>query len=79
MKKEKTKYNYQKLKGRIKEFFGTQEEYAKSIGLSAASVNYKLNNKVYYTQNEIYNSIKVLKIPNNEIQEYFFTQKVEKN
>ncbi len=79
MKKEKTEYNYQKLKGRIKEFFGTQEEYAKSIGLSAASVNYKLNNKVYYTQNEIYNSIKVLKIPNNEIQEYFFTQKVEKN
>jgi len=77
MKKTKNKYNYDKLKGRIKEIFGTQEEYAESIGLSATSVNYKLNNKVYYTQNEIYNSIKVLKIPNSEIQEYFFTQKVE--
>lgn len=79
MPKQKNKYNYDKLKGRIKEIFGTQEEYADKIGLSATSVNYKLNNKVYYTQNEIYNSIKVLKIPNEEIQEYFFNQKVEKN
>ena len=72
-------YSYDKLKGRIKEILDTQDRYAEEIGISVTSVNYKLNNKSFFTQNEIYNSIKVLKIPANEIQEYFFTQEVEKN
>lgn len=72
-------YCYDKLKGRIKEILDTQDKYAEEIGISATSANYKLNNKSFFTQNEIYNSIKVLKIPSNEIQEYFFTEEVEKN
>lgn len=38
-------YNYDKLKGRIKEIFDTQENFANAINISSASVNYKLNNK----------------------------------
>ena len=73
------KYNYNKLKGRIKEYYGTQEAFADSIKLSATSVNNKLNNKVPFTQEEIYKSIIKLKIQPIEIQEIFFTKEVEKN
>lgn len=72
-------YNYDKLKGRIKEIFDTQENFANAINISSASVSYKLNNKKNFTQNEIFNSIKVLKLKEENIQEYFFTRKVEKN
>jgi len=70
-------YNYDKLKGRVKEIFDTQENFANAINISTTSLNYKLNNKKKWTQNEIYNSILVLQIPNNEIINYFFTKKIE--
>ncbi len=70
-------YNYDKLKGKIKEVFDTQENFANAINISSTSVNYKLNNKKNFTQNEIFNSIKVLKLGKESIQEYFFTRKVE--
>lgn len=75
----KIKYNYNKLKGRIKEYYDTQESFGKSINLSATSINNKLNNRVPFTQDEIFKSISNLHILSNEIQEIFFTQEVEKN
>ena len=70
-------YNYDKLKGRIKEIFDTQDNFAKAIGCSVVSVNYKLNNKKKFTQDEIAKSVIALKILPNEIPTYFFTEKVE--
>lgn len=37
-------YDYRKLRGRIKEKFGTQSEFSKKLGLSEVSVSNKLNN-----------------------------------
>ncbi|MDC0798834.1 DUF739 family protein [Coprococcus comes] len=39
-------YDYRKLRGRIKEKFGTQSEFSKKLGLSEVSVSNKLNNIV---------------------------------
>lgn len=75
----KIQYDYSKLLGKIKEVCKTQEEFAKMLNLSAASINYKLNNKKYFTQNEIFKAIEILDIKENEIQLYFFNQIVEKN
>ncbi len=72
-------YNYNKLKGRIREIFGTQEKYAESLGISVTSINYKLNCKVPFTQDEISKSIEILNILPNEIQDIFFNSKVENN
>lgn len=72
-------YNYNKLKGRIKEICGTQGTYAKLVGLSDTSINNKLNNKVQFTQDEIYNSLTILNISPNEIVHIFFTKEVEDN
>lgn len=72
-------YDYRKLRGRIKEKFGTQAEFSRKIGLSEVSVSNKLNNVVDWGQEEMENTISVLDIPYSDIHAYFFTHKVEKN
>lgn len=72
-------YDYRKLRGRIKEKYGTQAEFSKKIGLSEVSVSNKLNNLVDWDQEEIENVIIALEIPFTDIQAYFFTHTVEKN
>ena len=41
-------YDYRKLRGRIKEKFGTQSEFSKKLGLSEVSVSNKLNNMSFF-------------------------------
>lgn len=72
-------YDYRKLRGRIKEKFGTQSEFSKKLGLSEVSVSNKLNNIVDWGQEEMENAISILEIPNTDIRAYFFTHEVEKN
>lgn len=71
-------FDYSKLRGKIREVFSTQEQYANSMDLSETSITNKLNNNSYFTQAEIIKSIDLLKIDVNEIGAYFFTLKVEK-
>ena len=40
---EDVKFDYQKLRGRIKEKLKQENEFARKIGISAASLSYKLN------------------------------------
>ena len=56
-------YNYNKLRGRIVEFYGKQSNFAKSLGLSTVSLNKKLNNRVKFTQDEIYKIISLRLLP----------------
>ena len=69
-------FNYRKLRGRIREVCGTQEEFAKSINLSTTSISAKLNNKVEWTQQEINKAAEVLNIPDSKVFTYFFTEEV---
>lgn len=70
------KWNYQKLRGKIKEICGTQEAFAKKIGLGRTSVSQRLNNQLEFTQEEIYKSCEVLEIPIAEVSTFFFTLEV---
>ena len=72
-------YDYRKLRGRIREKFGTQAEFSRNIGLSEVSVSNKLNNVVDWGQDEMESSIVALEIPFSDIHSYFFTHLVEKN
>ena len=72
-------YDYRKLRGRIKEKFGTQSIFAKEIGLSDVSVSNKLNNNVDWGQKKKKKIISVLDIAYSDIHSYFFTHIVEKN
>lgn len=65
-------YNYDKLLGRIKEKKYTQETIAKEIGMQAATLSQKLNNKAKFKQGEISSICSLLDISDNEIGAYFF-------
>lgn len=68
-------FDYSKLKGKIKENFNTQRRFAKLLQISNASLSYKLNNLSYFNQKEIHKSLNFLKIPVEEVNEYFFKVK----
>ena len=73
----KRMFDYSKLRGKIKEVFGTQSAFAKAMGLSGVSLSSKLNNITHFTQVEINRACELLSIPVEFIPVYFFTEKVE--
>lgn len=70
------KWNYQKLRGKIKEVCGTQDSFAEKLGINRVSLSQRLNNLLEFTQNEIYKSCEILGIELDEIPDYFFTLQV---
>ena len=70
-------FDYSKLKGKIKEVFGTQSAFAKAMGLSGVSLSSKLNNLTGFTQSEINKACELLDISFEFIHVYFFTEKVK--
>ncbi|MHA9740234.1 DUF739 family protein [Robinsoniella peoriensis] len=68
--------NYNKLKGRIKEFYGTQNCFAKELGIGRVSLSKRLTGKIDFSQSEISRAAQLLKLPSADITEYFFNEKV---
>ena len=66
------RFDYDKLKGRIKEKYGTQENFAKAIGKTQTTTSFKINGKRLWNQEEIVKAIEVLGISKDDIVEYFF-------
>ena len=72
-------FNYDKLKGKIREIFKTQTAYASWLGISEASLYEKFNSNSYFNQEQIAKTIEYFGLTDDDIYEYFFTEKVEKN
>lgn len=70
-------FNYNKLRGRIIEKYGTQGRFAKAMGVSERTLSLKLNNKIFFSQDEITKISELLNIESNEIQVYFFEKEVQ--
>lgn len=70
-------FDYSKLKGRIIEKFSTQYAFAKGIGWSERTLSLKLSGSRSWKQPEILKAIELLELSKNDINEYFFTQKVQ--
>lgn len=70
-------FNYNRLRGRIIEKYGTQGRFAKAMGVSERTLSLKLNNKIFFSQDEITKISELLNIVSNEIQVYFFEKKVQ--
>ena len=68
-------YTYNKLRGRIIEKFGNQENFAKTIGLSATSLSNKMQCKTGISQKdiEVWSKPELLDINPSDYGEYFFT------
>ena len=65
-------YKYKKLRGRIVEKYGTQEKFAKAIGISETALSKKMQCKTGISQSDICLWSKLLDIQPEEYGEYFF-------
>lgn len=74
---QKMAFEYSKLRGKIREVYGTQSNFAKEMGISSASVSAKLNNAVEFKQCEIDKACSLLSINSSDVVAYFFTSKVQ--
>lgn len=70
-------FNHSKLRGRIIEKFGTQGCFSKALGVSERTLSLKLNNKIFFSQDEISRMSELLEITSDKIQFYFFEKEVQ--
>lgn len=69
-------YNYNRLKGLIREHCGTQANFAEKLGISTSTLVTRLNSSTKFTQDEIKTAVKILKIDSTEeMDKVFFTLK----
>ena len=68
-------FDYSKLRGKIREKYKTQEVFAGELGISAASLSDKLNEKSDFSHGEITLACDKLGMPYECISEYFFCEK----
>ncbi len=70
-------FSYGKLKGRIIEKYGSQTAFAEALGVSTRTLSLKMNNRIYFAQDEITKAARLLDIDMTDIDSYFFTQNVQ--
>lgn len=71
----KIQYDFQKLKGKMVAYYGTQGNFAKELGMSKQSLSRKLHNEIRFTYEEIGTMLEKLHIRPEEVQEVFFSTK----
>ena len=74
--KNRKNFDYSKLKGRIREVFGSDMAFAKALGCSNNTMSAKTNNESDFTQSEIIKSVILLNLTYADIPQYFFTLQV---
>lgn len=70
-------FNYNKLRGKIVEIYGSQIEFAKAMKWSEKTLSLKLNGKVPWKQTDIMTAVQILRLSESDIQDYFFTVEVQ--
>lgn len=70
-------FDYSKLRGRIVEKYKNQSAFSKELGISERSLSLKLNGKIAWKQPEIIAAITLLELSKQDIQTYFFEEKVQ--
>ena len=70
-------YDYNRLVGRIIEVYGTRQKFSEAMEISQKTLTEKIKGTRPWKQSQIEKASNLLHIPNREIHEYFFTQKVQ--
>lgn len=70
-------FNYSKLRGRIREKFGSEGRFANAMKMSKQTLSAKLNNRIQFTADEIRLAVSLLEISTDEIPAYFFVEEVQ--
>lgn len=69
-------FDTSKLRGRVKEVFGTDGKFAEAMGCGSNTMSAKLNGKSEFSQKEIIKAVKLLLLSISDIPSYFFVLKV---
>lgn len=72
-------FDYSKLRGKIKEVYNTQADFATALGMSRGSLSQRLNNILDFTQTEMEQAARLLNFEKEDIPSYFFATKVQKH
>lgn len=67
------KYLYKKLRGKIKEIYGSQKKFADKLGVSENSVSNKLSCKTEFSQSDVEKWAVLLGIRRVDYGEFFYT------
>lgn len=67
-------YNYDKLRGKIREKFKTESAFALAIAMSTRTLSLKLNGERDWRQAEIDRACELLDVKREDIPYYFFAQ-----
>lgn len=67
-------YNYNRLRGLIREMCGTQENYCKEIGIAQTTLNTRLKGETFFKQDEIEKTAKLFDLNSEDVNEIFFTK-----
>ena len=70
-------FNYNKLRGKIVEIYGSQIEFAKAMKWSEKTLSLKLNGKVPWKQTDIMTAVQILRLSESDIQDYSFAVEVQ--
>lgn len=73
---DKPTFNYNKLRGRIIEKYGSQKAFSEALHISQAALTSRLSGATYFTQSEISKANELLGIDSADISDYFFVLKV---
>ena len=68
-------FDYQKLKGKIKEVYNSQKAFAEALGHDEIWVSARLNNAIQWRTKDIVAACKLLGIPLEQAHKYFFVEK----
>ena len=66
------KFNNSKLRGKIRENFGSEYAFGETLGMALSTLSGKLNNKSEFTRSEILSIVKLLNLKKEEIYDVFF-------
>ncbi len=66
------KFNNSKLRGKIRENFGSEYAFGEALGMALSTLSSKLNNKSEFTRSEILSIVKLLNLKKEEIYDVFF-------
>ena len=67
-------FDYGKLRGRIRERYGTEQKFAAAMGIGRVSLSQKLNNECDFTRKQMLKAAELLEIESRDIPEYFFRE-----
>lgn len=67
-----TDFKYAKLRGKIKEKYGTEGNFASALGISQNSLSRKFQDKIQFSSGDIRSWCELLDIPIKDVGSYFF-------